>query len=201
MEYAGTSRFAMTKNHHQDTLQVAIMEKKIDPLMIPISKFLAQTTNYFSTSTCSGRITLMDLETNEHKRKGGFFRKWHRTVKLAEVWNGINDNTNTGNVWFKQDAFVYVIGTNTLERAHHLFMICQKAGIKRFGIHHFEDGKVLIEIFGTQAMSVPVKKGKKILVDKTYVKELVSIANRKWKENEKKRKEFEKELKKALKGN
>ncbi|MEK6902180.1 MAG: hypothetical protein AABX02_01155 [archaeon] len=199
MESSAKTRFEMTKTHHQETLAVAIKEKKIDPLMIPISRFLAGTNHYFSTSTCSGRITLMDLNVNEHKKKGAFFRKWHRKVKLPEVWKGIEDDSNTGNIWFKQDAFVYVIGTDSWENAKKIFGACQKSGVKRFGIHHFEEGKILIEIFGTQNMCVPVKLGRKILVEKKYVKELVVIANRKWIENEKKRKELEKNMRAMLK--
>jgi tRNA wybutosine-synthesizing protein 3 len=194
MSQKASARFEMTKKHHAKILQGAITEKKIDPLMIPISTFLNKLPKYFTTSTCSGRITLMDLEANEHKRKGAFFRKWHRMVKLEEVWKGMMDNSNTGNVWFKQDAFVYVIGTDSRENAQKVFDACQKTGIKRFGVHHFGEGKIILEVFGTQSMSVPVKTRAKILVDKKYVKELVIIANRKWKENEKKRKEFEKNL-------
>ncbi len=199
MQNSAESRFAMTKAHPQTTLAVATKEQKIAPLMIPISRFLAGTTHYFSTSTCSGRITLMDLNVNEHKKEGAFIRKWHRKVKLPEIWNGIQDDSNSGYVWFKQDAFVYVIGTDSWEHAKNIFMVCQKSGVKRFGVHHFEEGKILIEIFGTQNMCVPVKLGKKILVDKKYVKELVTIANRKWGENEKKRKGLEKNMRAALK--
>lgn len=195
----GDTRFAMTKINARTALETAIREKKIDPLMVSISKHLARTTNYFTTSTCSGRITLMDLEKNEKKKEGAFHRKWHRKATFPEVWKGIEESTHTGNLWLKQDAFVYVIGTRNLEHAKKIIAVCQKSGIKRYGIHHFEEGKVLMEIFGTHSMSVPITEGKKLLVEKEYVKKLVQIANRKWDENEKKRKLFEKEIRATLK--
>jgi len=141
----------------------------------------------------------MDLETNEKKKEGAFHRKWHRKVKFPEVWKGIEESTHAGNLWLKQDAFVYVIGTRSLENAKKIISICQKSGVKRYGIHHFEEGKVLMEIFGTHSMSVPLTEGKKLLVEKDYVKKLIQIANRKWDANEKKRKEFEKNLRATLK--
>ncbi len=199
MQPPADTRFRMTKDNARATLDMAIREKKIDPLMIPISNYLAGTKDYFTTSTCSGRITLMDLEKNEKKREGAFHRKWHRKVKLPEVWKGIEASTHTGNLWLKQDAFVYVIGTRNLEHAKKIIAVCQKAGIKRYGIHHFEEGKVLLEIFGTQSMSIPITDGKKLLVEKEYVKKLIQIANRKWDENEKKRKGFEKEIRSTIK--
>ncbi len=193
------ARFRMVKERHTKSLENAITEKKIDPLMIPISNYIATTKEFFTTSTCSGRITLMDLDETEKKREGAFFRKWHRTVTFDEVWEGICDETNTGNVWFKQDGLVVLIGTNTLENAKHVLNVVHNLGIKRVGINHFEPGKIHIELFGTQHMSVPVKRGKEILAGKEYVKELVKLANKKWKLNDKTLKKLCAALKKELK--
>jgi tRNA(Phe) wybutosine-synthesizing methylase Tyw3 len=57
---------------------------------------------------------------------------------------------------------------------------------------------VHIEIFGTHHMSVPVKSGKKVLVEKAYVKELVKLANKKWKKNHETLKKLCAALKKEL---
>lgn len=193
------ARFRMVKERHFKSLETAIAEKKIDPLMIDISNYISTTKEFFTTSTCSGRITLMDLDENEKKREGAFFRKWHRTVTFNEVWEGICDETNTGNVWFKQDGLVMLIGTNTMENAKHVLNVVHNLGIKRVGINHFEPGKIHIELFGTHHMSAPVKKGKEILVEKKYVKELVELANKKWKLNNQLLKKLCAALKKELK--
>lgn len=192
------ARFRMTKAHGAETLKIAIAEKKIDPLMIPISEKIAGTKHYFTTSTCSGRITLMDLEENEGKREGAFYRKWHRVVKFHEVWKAIEEYDGKRNLWLKQDALVFVIGTDTFAHARHLFTIFQTNGLKRFGIHHFEDGKVMVEVFGTQAMSVPIVQNGKLMVDTKYVQTLVKIANRKWKQNHQKLQQLNRALAKEL---
>ena len=188
----------MKKEHARTALEKAIQEKKIDPLMKGIARAIAQTEDYFTTSTCSGRITLMDLREDEGKKEGAFFRKWHRKVKTPEVWKGITDDSNTGNLWFKQDPFVYVIGTRDAGGAQQIIAACQEAGIKRYGIHHLEEGNIIMEIYGTHTMSVPVKKGNERLVEAEYVQSLVEIANRKWEANENKRKRFEEIMKKKL---
>ena len=188
----------MIKTNAAETLHVALREKKIDPLMIGISQFMEKTTDFFTTSTCSGRITLMDLNEDESKKENVFYRKWHSTAAFSEVWKAIEAFESKGNLWLRQDAFVYVIGTNTWENVKRIIHACQEAGVKRYGIHHFEDEKILMEIFGTQNMSVPVKIKGKMLVEKNELKEMVAIANRKWKKNETKRKHFEKILQKNL---
>lgn len=193
------SRFILTKKHHTETLHTAMREKKIDPLMIGISKFIEKTKQYFTTSTCSGRITLMDLNEDESKKENVFYRKWHRRVTFNEVWKAIEGYGKKGNVWLRQDAFVYVIGTNTWENGKKIIAACQEAGVKRYGIHHFEEDKIMMEIFGTQNMSIPVIVKGKLISEKKSVQEYVKIANRKWKRNEEKRKTFEKVLKKWIK--
>ncbi len=191
-------RFYLNKKHHSESLQKAINEKKIDPLMIPISKFVAKTKNYFTTSTCSGRITLMELELDEAKRENAFYRKWHRIVRKKEAWNAIQNYEGKKNLWLRQDPFVFVIGTNTTENAKKIFRICQACGIKRYGIHYFEEGKFLIEVFGTQSMSVPVIEKGKIMVDEKYVHTLIDFANQKWKRNDSTLKRFCSALRNAL---
>ncbi len=192
-------KFNAIKTHAAKTLHAAIREKKIDPLMVSISKFVEKTAHYFTTSTCSGRITLMDLNEDESKKENVFYRKWHSMVTFKEVWKAIEEYSTQGNLWLRQDAFVYVIGTNTWENVKQIIRACQEAGVKRYGVHHFEDEKILMEIFGTQNMSIPLITKGKMLANKDAVKEWVKIANRKWTRNENKRKTFEKVLKKYLK--
>ncbi|MDP2666965.1 MAG: hypothetical protein Q8P05_05705 [Candidatus Diapherotrites archaeon] len=192
------TRFEMAKRHHLHTLEKAIAEGKIDNRMIPFSKMMAGNKDYFTTSTCSGRITLMDLDTEERKREGAFYRKWHSTVKPHEVWEAIEAYEGEKNLWLKQDGFVMVIGTHSLEKAKKIFKVCQEAGIKRFGIHHIEEGKILMEVYGTTQMSMPIVIDGKKDVDKNYVSKVVALANIKWKRNEQRRKHFEKTLRKYL---
>ncbi|MFH0970256.1 MAG: hypothetical protein V1776_02230 [Candidatus Diapherotrites archaeon] len=199
MSEENNAPFKMVKIHHAHTLEKAIQEEKIDPLMIPFARHVAQTKDYFTTSTCSGRITLMDLPENEEKRPGAFYRKWHRTVNKKEVEEGIATYSNNRNLWLKQDAFVYVIGTHSIEKAQLVLHACQEAGVKRVGIHYIGKGKILIEIFGTHRMNVPlILEGKKI-ADADYIQKIIPIANRKLKQNETKRKILEKFLRKAMK--
>ncbi len=192
-------KFNMIKVNAAEALNTAIREKKIDPLMIGICTWISQTPEFFTTSTCSGRTTLMDLNSTETKKENVFYRKWHSTVKFSEVWEAIEKYEKKGNLWLRQDPFVYVVGTNSWENAQRIIRACQEAGVKRYGIHHAEKDKMVMEIFGTQNMSVPVKIKGKMILERKSVQECARIANEKWKRNEKKRKQLEKALKKWLK--
>lgn len=192
------SRFKMVKAHHKMKLQEAIEKKKIDPLMIELANSIAKTKNYFSTSSCSGRIILLQLNDDEDKEPCAFFRKWHSPVKSEDIWEALHEKSEK-NIWFKQEPFVLVVGTHSFEHAKVIIEICKDLGIKRCGISFFKDGKVLMEIFGSQGMSFMAKKKNELLVERKFIDEQVKIANSKWKKNDDQLKELQAKLIKELK--
>jgi tRNA wybutosine-synthesizing protein 3 len=192
------TRFAMTKKRHFETFNKAVKEKKADSAFVPLCSFVAKTKNFFTSSCCSGRILLLELQKDEKKLGSNFHRKWHRPVKLEEVWNALQENVS-GELWFKMEPLILHLGTDNLEHANIALMAIKKAGVKRGGIITAKQGKFLFEIEGTQRISVPVKSKGKILVEKKFLAFLVKKANAKIKKNCKTIKRLEKELKKVLK--
>lgn len=188
----------MTKERHKKTFFDALDKQKVDKQVVPLCKFLSFTKNYFSSSTCSGRIVLLNVDEVESKKKAAFHAKWHRKTGFAELWKALNKKTQN-EIWFKMEPFILHIGTNTIENAQKLLEICRTVGIKRGGIQVLKDGKISFEITGTQHISCPVKKENKIIVDKKYLKFLLAKANKKLAKNYAQLKVFEKECKKKLK--
>ncbi len=190
-------RFRMIKARHKGTFEKALAEGKVDPQMIRYCKFVAGTKDYFTSSCCSGRILLLDLPKGEDKLGSRFHRKWHRTVKFKELWEGLNDESQ-GEVWFKQEPFILHLGCPDLDRAQKILEAMKKTGIKRGGIMYADEGKWMIELVGSQNISVPVKKGKKVLVEKKHLEYLLKRANEKLKKNYALLKKFEKNCRSLL---
>ncbi|MFH1752209.1 MAG: hypothetical protein ABH821_04710 [archaeon] len=194
----GEARFKMIKERHKKSLLKAISESKADKQMISLTKYISKTKNYFTSSCCSGRILLLNLDESETKRVGAFYRKWHSPTTFKEVWVALNEKTKD-NLWFKQEPFCLLAGANNLENAQEFVKIARNSGIKRVGVIVLKEGKYLIELFGTSYLSVPVKKEDEILVEKEYLKYVVSLANKKLKKNFEALKKFERLLKKNIK--
>ncbi|MDD5162803.1 MAG: hypothetical protein PHD95_01200 [Candidatus ainarchaeum sp.] len=192
------TRFGMTKKRHAETFEKAVKEKKADEAFIPLCSFVAKTKNFFTSSCCSGRILLLELQKDEKKLGSNFHRKWHRQVKPEEAWNALQENTS-GEIWFKMEPLILHLGTNNLENANIALGAMKRAGVKRGGIIVAKPGKFLFEIEGTQRISVPVKSNGKILLEKKFLDFLVKRANEKMKKNGKAIKRLEKEFRKALK--
>lgn len=179
---AGMERFSMVKEMHRKSLGKAIREKKADRQMIPLCKFVSGTKHYFTSSSCAGRIILLQLPEDENKLEAFFHRKWHRRVMGKELWEGIRAETR-GELWFKLDPFILHIGADSLENAKKVLRHIKKSGVRRGGIMVAKPGKFLIEMQGSQGISFPVKKGKKVLVEEDYMKYVLERANQKLEKN------------------
>ena len=191
-------RFEMVKEHHKNTFEKAKKDGKMDKDFIPLCNFLTKSKNYFSTSSCAGRITLVGLDMKESKKESAFHRKWHRKVKFSEVRDGIE--SYSGEVlWFKQEPIIFHLGTNNLENAKKILVACEKAGVKRSGIKVAKEGKFIVEIVGTHQINTPVREHGDTKLDDNYLKYLVKKANQKFDKNKKSLKKMEKEMKKILK--
>jgi len=191
-------RFEMVKEHHKNTFEKAKKDGKMDKGFIPLCNFLTKSKNYFSASSCAGRITLVGLDIKESKKESAFHRKWHRKVKFREVKEGIE--SYAGEVlWFKQEPIIFHLGTNSLENSKKILVACEKAGVKRSGIKVAKEGKFIIEIVGTHQINAPVRENGETKIDDNYLKYLVEKANQKFDKNNESLKKLEKEMKKILK--
>jgi tRNA wybutosine-synthesizing protein 3 len=179
---SATNRFSMVKENHKKSLEKAIAEKRADRQMVPLCKFVSGTKEFFTSSSCAGRIILLQLPKDENKKEASFHRKWHRKVREKELWQGIKAETK-GELWFKLDSFILHIGAGYLEDARKILGCMKKAGVRRGGIIVAKPGKFLVEMQGTQTIAFPVKKGKEVLVGKDFMKYNLDRANKKLAQN------------------
>ena len=194
----GEKRFAMVKQRHKESFDKAVEKNLADEKMVSLCNFVAGTKNFFTSSGCAGRILLIQLPKGESKREASFHRRWHRAVCLEEVKQALQEKT-VGEVWMNMEPFILHIGCNTIENARGILRVMSRAGVKRGGILVAKPGKFLVELQGTQEMSLPLKQNEKVLVQDAYLKWLVEKANSKMQKNEEMLKRFEKECRKALK--
>jgi len=169
----------------------------MDKDFVSLCKYIASTKNYFTSSCCSGRIVLMELDKKEAKKESAFYRKWHRKVKEKEVLEAVKDFSGEV-LWLKQEPLILHLGAKNLAGAKLILLTCAKAGIKRAGIMVIKEGKYIVEILGTQNIYAPVKESG-IVASEDYLKYLVKKSNEKFRKNQVLLKGFEKEVRRSLK--
>lgn len=165
----------------------------IDKPIKSLLNVINRTKDFYTTSSCSGRVILIQIPKNGKKREAEFLYRTHSKAKVKEVMAALNKKT-TDSVWFRQEAAILHVAARTLENASKLLRIARLIGFKRSGIFEIKK-RVIMELMATEKMEVIVAKDGGLLVDKDYVKILVEEGNKKMTETWDKLKQLETKIK------
>ena len=153
----------------------------IDKEIITLIKKINKNPNYYTTSSCSGRIVL--ITSGKKPAKWVFLS--HKQVTFKQIKSV---NLPKKDIWFKQEPFIIHIACRTIDDAQKLLNKARSVGLKRSGIQSIR--KNIIEIISTEHLETPIAEKGKLLIDDNYLKILVKQANKKLKQTREKIKRF-----------
>lgn len=130
--------------------------------------------DYCTTSSCSGRIVLLDLRARL-KSDNVWLMSKHAAITKEEFDTAMSEEKR-GIVWLKQEPMILHIMCRDIQAAKKFIFICQEAGFKQIGL--ISVPRNIVEVMGSEMMSVPVYS-EKLLIDETYRDFLIEEANRK----------------------
>ncbi|MBR9690434.1 hypothetical protein GOV08_01995 [Candidatus Woesearchaeota archaeon] len=142
--------------------------------------------NYYTTSSCAGRIVLIMIPKSGRKDHAKWLFTTHDKVSPKDL---PLDDFPQDTVWFRQEGAVLHVCCKTVSAAQILVNKAKTAGFKRSGIMATKK-RVMIEISSTESIDAPISKDGRLLVDKNYINILVNEANKKLKRNGEKAKKF-----------
>lgn len=159
----------------KDKSSIGEWDKPITSLCNKINK----NKNYYTTSSCSGRILLMISQ--EKKAKGLFKFVSHNKINLNQLKKEFEKIKTEKNIKLKQEPCILHIACKELKFAEELLIKAQKAGWKKSGIIAF--GKnIILELNSTEKIEFPLIVNKKILLnpkqEEEFFKEIIKISNK-----------------------
>uniref|UniRef100_A0A8C7X6C5 tRNA wybutosine-synthesizing protein 3 homolog n=1 Tax=Oryzias sinensis TaxID=183150 RepID=A0A8C7X6C5_9TELE len=139
---------------------------------------------FFTTSSCSGRIVLMDGPP-----EGGVVQKkdcrWlfisHDPCRSEDLVSALS--RSSGEAVLKFEAFVLHVQCHRLEDAQLLHSVAVNSGFRNSGLTVSRSGKIIMAVRSTHGLEVPLSHGGKLLVGAEYVHFLTQKANQKMEEN------------------
>jgi tRNA wybutosine-synthesizing protein 3 len=171
------ARFEEEKKRALERLQQRGADEEVVTLLDRINRF----NEFFTTSSCSGRIVLIWLPEVGAKRDARFVGKWHRPVGTADVVVAMGDvrSSKSGDVWLLAQSPILHVACRSLEKATMLLRIAIESGFKYSGIKAIrkDTGKVMVEVMSTERMDVPLASNGKLFYDEVYLDFVVSKAN------------------------
>ena len=167
--------FIDAKEKARISLEKAYTEKKVDEEIIPILNSLNESNNFYTSSSCAGRIVVMELPEIGDKKGAVFLEKWHRSVKFEEVQTAAN-KAKKGLLWLLAQSPIFHVGAQEIEGANQLVKTAIVSGFKNSAVKGV--GKnIIVEIASTERLDAPIGKDGKLFCSEEHLRLLVDISN------------------------
>ncbi len=173
-----SKRFVNQKRNALERYNQARSRGCVDEEIIPLLEYINSLDDFYTTSSCSGRITLLlDLGSKKESRWLG---KWHREITSGEVIDCLHDIPPEGVVWFKYESAILHIAAKTIEKAKEILYITRESGYKRVGVQGLKKERYLVEVCDTERVDCPIAEKGCLLVDERYLRYLTAFSNRRF---------------------
>jgi tRNA wybutosine-synthesizing protein 3 len=137
--------------------------------------------DYYTSSSCSGRITLMEIDEERKKLESNWLFVKHDFASFEEI-KDILKEISEKQVWFMQESMILHICCRNFEKAVEMIKKCHQAGLKRAGIITYGK-KIMVEAFAPEKIETIIADKGKLFIDPPYLNILVKEANKKYEKN------------------
>ncbi len=168
--------FEERKRRFLERLKECIEKGEVDEDIIEVLEMLNSLENYFTTSSCSGRIIL--IRPGKKKIDTEILFKSHRKVSFEEI-KGILENLSEkyDEIWLKVEPVILHVDCRDLESARKMLDVARESGWKRSGLMVIRPKRYLLELESTERLETIVSKDGRILPDEEYLRILIEKAN------------------------
>lgn len=155
-------------------LGIGYLDRDLLPLLILVNK----DSELYTTSSCSGRITVMDSSYPWSREETGIVFKSHIPVEAKEL-EFIYNLKPLKNVWINVTGPIIHLYALNLNKALTILKASRKLGFKHSGILNVNKKRgILLELVTGIYISQLARCGDQIIIDKHDLDTLVGMANR-----------------------
>ncbi len=188
--------FYKSKEKALESLRKAKIYDKVDRKILSILDLINKSVEFYTSSSCAGRIVLLEIPKIGDKKNAKFVGIWHRTIKPTELKSALKD-AKTGLLWIIAQPPIIHISVKTSSAADKLVKIANSSGFKNSSFKSY-DKNIVIEICSTERLDAPIGKNGVLFCNKEYLNLLINIANEVILKSNLKLKKFKSQLKKKL---
>jgi tRNA wybutosine-synthesizing protein 3 len=188
--------FLENKENALQSLKKALNENKADEKILPILKIINDSKEYFTSSSCAGRIVLLEIPVIGDKRQAKFLGIWHRTIKQPELLSAAKKSSK-GMIWLLAQSPIIHIAAKTNIAADRLVKIANASGFKNSNLKSVGK-KPVVEVCSTERLDSPIGRNSILFCNDEHLKLLIKISNEIMEKSTIKLNRFEQNLKKSL---
>jgi len=188
--------FLNSKEKALENLRVAKIDDKVDKKILSILDLINKSAEFYTSSSCAGRIVLLEIPKIGDKRNAKFVGIWHRTIKPMEVLSALKQ-AKSGLLWILAQPPIIHISAKNKGAADKMVKTANASGFKNSAFKSV--GKnIVVEINSTERLDAPVGNDGVLFCNKDYLNLLVKIANEVIVKSDIKLNRFKRELNKKI---
>ncbi len=172
-------RFTVQKGNAMKQLAEAREEGKADEDIAGLVDAINSYDGLYTTSSCAGRVCILQTPKKHDKLRSEWLGKWHRKVTFKDLKDALGKHKKYV-AYLQSECPILHVAAKDLDGAQKILFAAQQSGFKRSGIQAINPERVMVEICSTESLEVPLAEAGKRLVDDIYLKYLVTIANYKF---------------------
>jgi tRNA wybutosine-synthesizing protein 3 len=173
--------FLEDKKRTLTNLELAIREGLVDEEIIPILNKINNLDNYYTTSSCIGRVGIMEIPKDKNpKLYSRWLGKWHHYATYDEMFDALKERKN-GYIVFVMNSPILHIACKDIESAKKMLELALHSGLKASSIKSVSDRRVIVEILTTYKVDAPIGEDGKLFVNDDYLRFLLDYSNLKLK--------------------
>jgi len=158
----------------KDKSRKGSIDNKIKKLVDKINSF----NDFYTTSSCSGRILLSAIPRSNKKNEVQYLFRSHKKIKYNEI-KIITKKLPKDDVWFRVDPVILHVACKNIDNAKKFLNIARDIGFRRSGIISIGKNKIIMELISTEKIETIVSKNGKLVIDEDYFKTLIKEGNNK----------------------
>ncbi len=171
VKWEGRRRRALLK------LKEDIESGKVDNDILWLLNIINSRKEYYTTSSCSGRIQVAVTELPGEKGVMRVIAKWHHPIKVSYLLL-VLDSCTEENIWFAVHPPIIHVMCRDVDSAIKLLKIVRDNGFKHSGIQGVTPDRVAIEVAASDKIEAPLRLRGNEIVPRDRLGFLVEAANR-----------------------
>ena len=157
------------------SLFTAMRGRKVDEDIIDLLLLINSIKGIYTTSSCSGRIGIIEEPAPGAKPLSRWLVKVHRPIEFEEAWETLKD-AREGLIFLKSQPPIFHVVAEDMEKAKKLHELGLASGFK-YTTFKVISKRYLVEINATEYLTAPLGKDGRVFVNKEYLRFMVEIGN------------------------
>ncbi|ACS32600.1 tRNA(Phe) 7-((3-amino-3-carboxypropyl)-4-demethylwyosine(37)-N(4))-methyltransferase Taw3 [Thermococcus gammatolerans] len=157
------------------SLFTAMREGKVDEDIIDLLLLINSIRGIYTTSSCSGRIGIIEEPALGAKPLSRWLIKVHREMEFEEAKRAL-EKAREGLIFLKSQPPIFHVVAEDLERAKKLHELGLASGFK-YTTFKVISNRYLVEINATEYLTAPLGRDGEILVSDDYLHFAIEIGN------------------------